>query len=63
MKKLYEAFVTKNVIGYFEEGLVERKDKIKVVRMSPVISEDGELLMHYVLEAEEGVINPIWELN
>lgn len=63
MKKLYYAYVVKDMIGYFEEGLDKRKDKIKVVHASPAISENGESLVYYILEAEEGVINSKWELK
>lgn len=50
------------MIDYFEKELDERKDRIKVVRTGTVISENGELLFYYILEAEEGVIHPKWEL-
>lgn len=63
MKKLYFAYVVKDQIAYFEKNLDERKDKIKVVYASPARSENGEPLVYYVLEAEEGVINSKWELK
>lgn len=63
MKKLYNAYVTKDIIDYFEEGLEERKDKIKVIRRFETTSENGELLMAYLLQAEEGVINAKYEFN
>lgn len=63
MKKLYNAYVVKNMVHYFEECLGKRKDKVKVVDVSSVISENGESLMYYLLEAEEGVIDSRWELK
>lgn len=63
MKKLYFAYVCTDVIGYFEDGLAERNDKIRVVSTRPAISENGQPLVHYILEAEEGVINSKWELK
>ena len=63
MKKLYYAYVVKDMIGSFEEKLAELVDKIKVVHASPARSENGESIVFYVLEAEEGVINSKWELK
>lgn len=63
MKKLYYAYVTKNVIDSFEEKLAELEAKVKVVHASPAVSEDGESIVFYVLEADEGVINSKWELK
>jgi hypothetical protein len=63
MRKLYYAYVHEDMVGYFEEKLEERKDKIKVVDFHPAISEDGYRCIYYVLEAEEGNINSKWELK
>lgn len=63
MKKLYYAYVAEDMISHFEEKLDERKDKIKVVHISKAISENGEPLVYYELEAEEGVIDSKWELK
>lgn len=63
MKKLYYAFVTEEMNNYFEEKLDERKDDIKVVHTNRDVSENGEALIHYILEAEEGVINSEWKLD
>lgn len=63
MKKLYYAYIPEDLVGYFEEKLEERKDKIKIVIKDSAISEKGEPLAHYVLEAEEGFIDPKWELK
>ena len=63
MKKLYHAYVVKNMVRYFEGCLNNHQDNVKVVDVSSVISENGEPLMHYILEAEEGIINSRWELK
>lgn len=63
MKKLYYAYVAKDMVTHFEEKLDERKNKIKVVHMSTFISENDEPLVYYELEAEEGVIDSKWELK
>lgn len=63
MKKLYYAYVVKELVGYYEKKLDEQKDKIKVIYRSPAISENGEPLIYYVLEAEEGIIHSGWELK
>lgn len=63
MRKLYYAYVSVVAILYFEDYLLERIDKIKIVDSYPAISEKGEPVMYYVLEAEDGVINSKWELK
>lgn len=63
MKKLYYAYVMVEMVDYFEEKLAERYDKVKVIRTSPAISKNGESLVYYVLEADEGVIDSKWELR
>ena len=62
-KKLYEVYVADDMVPHFEEKLRERKDKIKIISAGPAISENCKVLMHYVMEAEEGIINPKWELK
>ena len=63
MKKLYYAYVDKNLSDYFEEKIRERYDKIDVLHTNSAISENGELLVYYILKAEEGVIDSKWELK
>ena len=63
MKKIYYAYVAKKMLDRFQEKLDELNDKIKIVYTSPAISENGEVLVYYVLEAEEGIINSKWELK
>lgn len=63
MKKLYYAFVANNVNDYFKTKLGERMDEIEVVQCVPVTTSDGELILGYVLEAEEGIIDTKYELK
>lgn len=63
MRKLYYAYVTEDMVSYFEEKLNELKDKIGVIGISPAISENNNPLKYYVLSAEEGIIDPKWELK
>lgn len=63
MKKLYYAYDTVNCIGYFEKRIGESDGKIKIVDASLAISEEGNPIIYYVLEAEEGLINSKWELD
>ena len=62
-KKLYYAYVEMNMVNHFEEALKERADKITVCYLNPAFSEKGRPLVRYVLEAEEGIIDPKWELR
>ena len=62
MKKRYYAYVKEDVVDYFEEKLREREDKIKILEVTPFTSEKGEVIVYFEVEAEEGVINPKWEL-
>lgn len=63
MKKLYYAYVTKDMVSYFEAKLEELKDKIDVISISSAISENDSPLNYYVLSAEEGIIDSKWELK
>lgn len=63
MRKRYYANVLKDLVEYFEETLDGRKDRVSVIRTESVVSDDGDQLVCYVLEAEDGVISPRWELK
>lgn len=63
MKKQYYAYVLVDVADYFEKKLDERKDKIKIVEIGPAGFEDGQPILKYILEAEEGIIDSKWELK
>ena len=62
-KKQYYAYIIDELVDYFDERLAERKDKIKVLSISRAVSNEGTPCIRYILEAEEGVIAPQWELK
>lgn len=57
MKK-YDAYVAKNMVGYFESELVKRG----VIIVGRELVNDGELY-YYVLEAKDGIIDPKFEIK
>ena len=57
MKKYY-AYVAKEVVGYFEEKLAEHG--VKTITCEPI--NNGELY-YYVVEAEDGIIDPRFEIK
>lgn len=63
-RKLYYANVGINVVEHFETKLKEREDRITIISKSePWLSLKGDvMIITYVLEAEEGVINPRWKV-
>ena len=63
MKKQYHAKVAIGMVGYFEKKLEERKDKIDSVSKSDLkIARNGLQYYAYDLVAEEGVIDPKFEV-
>ena len=60
--KRYEVYVVMDLVEGFEERL-NMEDKVKLYSREPAISNIGEPLIHYVIEAEEGLINSKWELE
>lgn len=62
MKK-YEAYVRKNddLISYFEEKLSEI-DAV-IIHQEWIKTNENEIYRHYIIEAEEGTINPRFELK
>lgn len=63
MIKRYVAYVALEYVEYFKEKLREREDKIHLVNWGCVeTSSEGTLYRPCVIEAEEGVINPKFEL-
>ena len=56
--KKYYAYVAKDVVDYFEEKLAEYG--VKTIKCEPI--NNGELY-YYVVEAEEGIINPKFEMK
>ena len=62
MKKVYEAYVVIKLKDYFEEKL--RENEATMLSRDLVInSNNNEPLYYYTIEAEEGIINPKWELK
>ena len=57
MKKYY-AYVAKDISGNFENKLAEYG--IKTIKCEPI--NNGEIF-YYVVEAEEGIINPKFEMK
>ena len=62
MKKVYEAYVIIKLKDYFEEKLREN-EAIMLSRILVMNSNNNELLYYYTIEAEEGIIDPKWELK
>ena len=62
MKKLYYAYVVLNVKDYFENKLREH-GAIILSHDLVTKSNSNEPLYYYVVEADEGIIDPKWELK
>ena len=62
MKKVYEAYVVIKLKDYFEEKLRENEATM-LSRILVMNSNNNELLYYYTIEAEEGIIDPKWELK
>ena len=64
MVKKYYAYVAPDIVGLFEEKLKSFGDKVKSIERDKLcMNADGGLFYPYIIEAEEGVINPKWELS
>ena len=62
MKKVYEAYVTIKLKDYFEDKL--REHGVIILDRDLVINSNNyEPLYYYEVEAEEGIINPKWEVK
>lgn len=64
--KTYEAYVADDddLIEYFESKLDDVKDVIKNYTFEDIIdSKTSKPYRHYVIEAEEGYINPKYEVH
>ena len=63
MVKKYYAYVAPDIAERFEEKLNSFGDKIKSVERDELaFNMNGTLFYPYIIEAEEGIINPKWEL-
>ena len=62
MIKVYYAYVVSKVKDYFEDKLREH-GAIILSRDIVINSNNNEPLYYYVIELEEGIIDPKWELK
>ena len=62
MKKAYEAYVIIKLKDYFEDKIREH-GAIMLSRELVINSNNNEPLYYYIIEAEEGIIKPKWELK
>ena len=58
--KQYYAYVAKDMVNYFETKLAEHGGSI--IQREPVLVNNGEELLYYVVEAKDGVIDSKFEL-
>lgn len=56
--KRYYAYVAKNIVSYFESETAKRD--VTIIKRESINNNE---LYYYVLEAEEGIINPKFELK
>ena len=64
MVKKYYAYVAPDFIDRFEDKLRSFGDKVKSIERDKLsMNADGALFYPYIIEAEEGIINPKWELS
>ena len=63
MVKKYYAYVAPDIAEHFEEKLISFGDRIKSVQRDELASNwNGTTFYPYIIEAEEGIIDPKWEL-
>ena len=62
-RKLYYAYVIMGLVDYFDAKLREHADKVSVKLKTTSYTEDGTPIMVYVLWAEEGIIDPKYEIS
>ena len=62
MKKLYYAYVAVDVADYYESKLQEY-GAVMLHRTLIRNSKDNELYYYYIVEAEENIIDPNWEIK
>ena len=62
MKKIYEAYVMIKLKDYFEDKLRENEATM-LSRVLVINSNKNEPLYYYTIEAEEGIIDPKWEVK
>ena len=62
MKKLYYAYVAEDLVDYFESKLLER-EVIIINRELIENANDNKLYYYFVLKAEDGTIDPKFEIK
>ena len=62
MKKLYYAYVAEDLVDYFESKLLER-EVIIINRELIENTNDNKLYYYFVLKAEDGTIDPKFEIK
>ena len=62
MKKLYYAYVVLKLKDRFEDKLRDKKTTI-LSRELVINSNNNEPLYYYIIESEERIIDPKWELK
>lgn len=60
MTKLYGAHVAFGMVDYFEKNAIQRG--VKIVSRDLTFDSNWNPIYHYLLEAEEGIIDPRWEV-
>lgn len=59
----YYAYVALDMVETFEDELYKREDKIRLIERGILsYSNEGTPFYPYIIEAEDGVINPKWKL-
>lgn len=63
MKKLYGANVVSDMVDYFEEQVYNHMHgDIEIVERDLRFDSNWNPVYHYTLRAEEGIIDPRWEV-
>lgn len=62
MKKLYHAYVAEDLVDYFESKLLEH-EVIIINRVLIENTNDNKLYYYFILKAEDGTIDPKFELK
>lgn len=59
--KTYEAYVSVGLVDYFCDQVRLHGGKVKSTRMT--FTPRGDIIHHMIVEAEEGLIDPKWEVK
>lgn len=62
MKKLYHAYVALDIVNYFESKVLEHE--VTIINRELIINtNDNKPYYYYVLKAEDGIIDPKFEIK